>query len=237
MAKISLSWYNLKPNINVDGDFEGFDSYIKRIRMLEEFSHIPEIIFKQWIHGLHNDANTLNNYAWMDYENITFEAEEWKVEDFLDINVANKCNIYFTAKKNRDFSELIECSNKADWYSSWKENGTWLTPPIILDVSSINVEIPEWSDIKAPFQLVEGHTRLGCLLSLIKKNKEKKTKLALTHTVYVMNVDSKESLKSELKKEGEIKPPTNEELKEARAKLDSLTDEERKFQDQLGIDF
>ncbi|MEX6627079.1 hypothetical protein [Tenacibaculum salmonis] len=99
MTKISLSWYNLKPNINEYGDFECFNSYIKRIRKLKEFSHIPEIIFKQWIRGLHDDINTLNNYAWIDYENIVFEAQEWKVEDFLNINVANDYETYFAGKK------------------------------------------------------------------------------------------------------------------------------------------
>ncbi|MEX6627078.1 hypothetical protein [Tenacibaculum salmonis] len=143
-------------------------------------------------------------------------------------------------KKNRDFSELIESNNRAEWYNSWVENGTWLTPPIILDVSSINIEIPEWSNIKAPFQLVEGHTRLGFLLSLIRKNKKENTTLALTHSVYVMKVENKKIFKNELIKEDEIKPLTVEEIKEARAKLNSLTHEEikeyeRKFDDELGI--
>lgn len=47
----------------------------------------------------------------------------------------------------------------------WKEKGTWLITPVILDVASFKnyTLVPEYVDYPANYVLVEGHNRLGYL--------------------------------------------------------------------------
>ena len=101
----------------------------------------------------------------MDYEKITFEEKNWEFENFIDIYVIRKYREFFLSRKGFfNFEEF--CVGKEN-LSYWKENGTWKTPPIILDVDSLIEEPPSWSEIVRPYQLVEGHTRLGHLFSSV----------------------------------------------------------------------
>lgn len=221
MTKISLSWLDLKPNTEYNGNIEHFYKYIKRIRSyLIKYDHIPEIIFEQWIRGLHDNYNTLKNYAWLDYEEIVFDLIEWPSKKFVHLNVIEEFSYYVESKKSYKDVNTFSCGPLE--LESWVNKGTWVTPPIILDVSSINKEIPKWSNIKGLFQLVEGHTRLGYLLSLIRQNEENNTKLASKHLVYIMRKKKKPSFENTYNES--IIPLTDEEIK----KYKELTPEEIK---------
>jgi hypothetical protein len=80
----------------------------------------------------------------------------------------------------------------------WKENGTWKTPPIILDICSLTTEIPKWSELIPPYQLVEGHSRLGYLHSMKRISDLNIGKIALKHKIYLIKEKSTNAQSSRL---------------------------------------
>ena len=184
MSLIHKSWLELKPNENEDGNQEWFDEYYKRIKLKKEFKNIPKEVFEQWIHAHHKNYETLNNYAWIDYEKVEFKLLKWSFEKLENINIIENYREYSDSRAIcNDLSQFCCCDKDL---KHWKENGTWRIPPIILDVKSIIDDIPKWSEIKEPFQLVEGHSRIGYLKSMNRINKLGKEKISDNHKIYLM---------------------------------------------------
>lgn len=196
MTKVSLSWLNLKPNQDNEGNPENYPEYIERIRKsYTEFTQIPDAVFEQWLWAHHNNYETLRNYAWINYEDVEFALCNWTNEQLLNINVISEYNDYVNGRarctKTDDF-----CCNDDD-LNYWINKGTWQMPPVILDVSSIKEETPTWSEIKSPFQLIEGHSRLGYLKSMINLEKEGTVRLASSHLVYIMKIKQQQDENSD----------------------------------------
>lgn len=187
MTKVSLSWLDLKPNQDIHGNQEEYLVYIDRIRkVFSEYNHVPEDVFEQWLWAHHGNYETLINYAWINYENVEFILEKWTNEQLIEVNVIDEYSEYVKGRASfKDINEFC-CTDKD--LSSWINSGTWTMPPIILDVSTIKEEIPNRSDIKAPFQLVEGHSRFGYLKSMFNLYKKGKATLELSHSVYIMKI-------------------------------------------------
>jgi hypothetical protein len=55
MGLISESWLQLKPNEELGGFNEDFNSYLQRIQNKRNLKHIPSEVLEQWIHPLHSD--------------------------------------------------------------------------------------------------------------------------------------------------------------------------------------
>ncbi|MDP3432662.1 MAG: hypothetical protein Q8T04_06825 [Bacteroidota bacterium] len=184
MKEIHDSWEFMNPNENEKYEDFRFEEYYKRVIKNEKLKHIPKIIFEQWIYYLHNEYNTLQNYAWINYENIEFDICEW---DFTELTIINIIEDFREHVKNRsqytDFDQF--CCTDED-IDHWNEKGTWRIPPIILDVKSLNSKIPEWSELIPPYQLVEGHSRLGYLYSMKRLTELNKGKISLKHWIYLM---------------------------------------------------
>ena len=113
----------------------------------------------------HNKIETLNNYAWIDYIEIEFVLSQWTNEQLSNVKIIEEYSDYVKDKSRHTDIKGFSCNDED--LKNWINNGTWRTPPIILDVSSIKEKIPIWSEIKLPYQLIEGHTRLGLLYSMI----------------------------------------------------------------------
>ena len=191
MTQVSLSWLDLKPNQDQLGNKEEFSEYIQRIRkVFKEFNHIQDDVFEQWLWAHHNNFETLRNYAWLNYENVEFVLCNWLNDKLSEVNVIEEFSDYVNGRASCKAIKQF-CCTKTD-RNYWKSNGTWRTPPIILDVSSIEEEFPSWSEIKYPFQLIEGHSRLGYLKSMINMAQEGNAKIADTHSVYVMKIKAKQ---------------------------------------------
>jgi hypothetical protein len=174
----------LKPNEDAYGNIEEFREYYERIKLKRDYKHILLEVYKQWIHPHHNNDETLRNYSWLNFENIEFTLCEWDFEELYKVHVIEEFQDYFKSRSViSDFDQFI--CNKED-IEFWKNNGTWKTPPLILDVKSLKSKIPEWSEIVFPYQLVEGHTRLGHLNSTNKIAKLGKGKLAPKHKIFLM---------------------------------------------------
>lgn len=184
MPLIHRSWMDLKPNENEDGNQEWFEEYYERIKLKREYQKIPKEVFKQWIHPHHKNYETLNNYSWIDYEYTEFKLVEWNYESIQNINIIENFKEYSESRSKCEKLSDFCCKEKDLKY--WKEKGTWRVPPIILDVMSFNDFKPEWSELKEPFQLVEGHSRFGYLNSMKRISKIENEKFSDKHKIYLM---------------------------------------------------
>ncbi len=182
----SKSWTDLEPLKVEHGNLERFKNYYERIQPKTELSHIPKIVFKQWLWAHHDKEESITNYGWLNYENIEFNLCTWSNKKLSDIYVIeNYRDCYENRASYNDFSSFF--CNKND-LNEWKKNGTWRTPPIILDINSINENIPNWCEMNPPYQLVEGHSRLGYLHSMLEIDKLGKGKVAEKHEIYLMKI-------------------------------------------------
>ena len=184
MKKIHPSWDYMRPNVNEKYEDFRFEEYYQRIVSTTKLNHIPKTIFEQWIYYLHQDYNTLNNYAWINYENVEFTLSEWDLDQLENVNVIEDFKSYYLDRAS--YSRLDQfCCTKEDLYN-WKEKGTWKTPPIIIDVNTFLKDKPSWSELTPPYQLIEGHTRLGYLNSLKRISSANKGGIAPKHLIYLM---------------------------------------------------
>lgn len=83
--RFSRSWRQLTPQRVKYGNLEPFEDYYQRIG--QSFPNIPQEVFRQWIHGLHNEYETKKNYAWLDYTQVKFTLEEINNQVLSSIHV------------------------------------------------------------------------------------------------------------------------------------------------------
>lgn len=193
MKKIHKSWDLLTPRESEKPEYFGFDDYYKRISNDDRFRHIPKLVLEQWIYPHHNNGNTIANYAWINYETTEFIVEEWDYELLQTVNIIDDYVEYVNLRKScSDFNQFCCIPEDVEY---WRNNGTWKTPPIILNISSFTCTLPGWSDLKPPYQLVEGHSRIGYLHSAKMISEQKKGFIAANHLIFLMRCiyDTKES--------------------------------------------
>lgn len=188
---VNLSWLELKPN-TINGNQEELEKYYSRLKNDIYYGHIPESVFEQWIHAHHANDYTIKNYAWLDFNKISFESTFLNGFELRDLYVIREYDKYVAevsqANTFLDFDKL----NVID-LDCWKTKGTWRTPPIVLDINSLP-RIPRHSDIssKHKYQLVEGHTRFGYLLSVFKMSEKEKVQMNVKHEVFLMKYNNRQ---------------------------------------------
>jgi len=179
--RTSHSWKDLIPRKNFNcwsESDETVDDYCLRLK--ERFS-IPIDVVKQWLYDLYYDINTVHNYGWLNYDKIEFVLINLSLNDLKTIRVINDFQEYVEEGSAYKSYDQLPCIAKDKEH--WEQFGTWRTPPIILDVSSLLTEkIPTYSDVEGPLQLVEGHSRLGYLYAI----SNCKLHLRVDHKVYLM---------------------------------------------------
>lgn len=183
----SESWNNLKPLKNEYENIEFFEDYYERIKSKIEYSHIPSKVFEQWLWAHHDKAESIINYGWLDYENIEFELCNWSNEQLENIYIIDYARDYFELRASYSDFDNFRCTQED--LKFWQEKGTWKTPPIILDIQSLG-KVPIHCELKPPYQLVEGHSRLGYLHSMFTIEKLRKGNVATTHEIYLMKKTS-----------------------------------------------
>jgi len=183
MKKVHDTWKLLKPKENEKYENFRFEEYYNRVQNIQKLSHIPKAILEQWIYYHHQEYHTLQNYAWINYENIEFRIEKWSFEKLSKVNVIEDFQDYVNQRSRcTDFNQFL-CTDENIYY--WKEKGTWRIPPIILDVESL-IKFPKWSELIPPYHLIEGHTRLGYIHSLKRISDLNNGKIASKHSLYLM---------------------------------------------------
>jgi hypothetical protein len=184
MTTLSKSWIDLEPLRTDSGNIECFDDYYNRIKLKKEYLHIPEIVFKQWLWAHHDKYQSIMNYGWMNYMCMEFTLCRWSNALLSEIYVIEDYREYYENRASYTDIKSFCCIDQD--VQEWIKHGTWRTPPIIFDVTSIKGSIPNWCELVPPFQLVEGHSRLGYLHSMFTLDKLGKEKVAEEHYVYLM---------------------------------------------------
>jgi len=179
-ARTSQSWKDLLPRKNFDCTDESNESVDEYVDRHAKRFEIPFWVADQFLYGLYDNQNAVNNYGWIDYDVFRFKQVQLPIETLVKLYVIREYQPYVSMREQsipyRQFTCLGE--DKAHW----QEYGTWRVPPIVLNVSALN-NIPKQAEIKGPYQLVEGHSRLGYLLSHVKHD----TSVASCHTVFMLD--------------------------------------------------
>lgn len=175
------TWKALKPRRNFNelrASDESRSSYAKRIGA--EFG-FPEEVLTQWLYGLYYDADTLQNYAWIDFSRVTFIREVWETQRLADLRVIENFQ-NFVDERTSGFTSVDDFACVPKDLEHWRTFGTWRVPPIAIDVHQLGA-VPAHSDIPGRFQLVEGHSRMGYLRAL---QRIAPTRLAAEHEIFVL---------------------------------------------------
>lgn len=145
------SWFKYEPQSGEN--LENHKSYYERLTTLK--CEIPREIIHQWIFPHYNNANSQKNYSWIDLESVRFELKEYATSFFEDLNII---------EDNREMVNKYSIYDFPFWHRRfWANNGTWETPPIVINVNLFINEKPVEAELNGNFQLVEGHNRLGTL--------------------------------------------------------------------------
>lgn len=161
--KTSSSWKELKPFRNFNKFDETDETEEEFFERLKPKYNIPLEVLQQWISPHFYHANTVDNYGWIDYTHIEFTKVLFTIEQLLELHVVEKYQDYVDVKKSyKPYSEF-PCRERD--LKHWQEHNTWTVPPVVLDVNSFDT-IPSDVENVGPYQLIEGHTRLGLLLAM-----------------------------------------------------------------------
>ena len=182
------TWMRLAPGKDEEHK-EDKQQYINRIRL--EFPNIPEDILEQWIYPYHFNDEIRFLYGWMNYEQVCFSLATWTNVQIESVKMYSGFSRYV---ENTTRKVLMALPNKLpaielreEVIRSWTEYGTWRTPIIVLASKEI-MGVPEGVELRRPFQLVEGHTRLGWFNAFRAcKVRGSPYPLAESHKLWLMN--------------------------------------------------
>jgi|GEM_PF-1486665 len=187
--RTSPSWKSLKPNKNfdhIDVNDEDVDNYYKRIN---ETYKIPKPVLEQWLYIHYYNGHTVDNYGWINYNNVRFELVDLSFSAIAieSVNIIESYHSYVIEGSKYNAYTQFNCVAEDKKY--WESNNTWRVPPIVMDVESFkDCVTPSYADISGSYQLVEGHTRLGYLLSANKCEKP----INKSHKVYLMQYNDQQ---------------------------------------------
>lgn len=163
LSKIKLDPYDLDKNLEI----------IKQIGV-----EAPDSVIEQFYLDHNQNSRFLTLYGDLDLNELRWELIELEVSEFYKIG-SNASFAEFLAEVSESIfyyeqlgDSVIDCRPKI--LNHWKLNGTWLVPPILIDCSLLG-GVPNMP------HLVEGHTRVGCLLGL---DKYRIIPIAKKHQVY-----------------------------------------------------
>ena len=178
--RTSHSWKLLEPRKNfneIDENDESIEDYCQRIKDVIE---VPYNVADQWLYCHYYNGNTVNNYGWISYREAVFERVTITTDQAINLKIIDSYTGYVESRKNGiPFSDFM-CIPEDKKY--WIQERTWRTPPVVLDVKTFP-NPPPYSDVSGGYQLVEGHSRLGYLLSMYSAGEPLKE----THFVYMLS--------------------------------------------------
>lgn len=150
---------------------------IKRLK--DEFGiNAPNLVIEQFYLDHNNNDSFLELYGNIDLRTIKWALVEVSTENILAIDDAATCPDFVkdisenATLYNERGDEMIDIRN--DVIQGWKNNGTWITPPIFIDGTKLKKQTKK-------LHLVEGHTRVGNLKGIVTN---KLFELADFHKIY-----------------------------------------------------
>lgn len=153
------------------------------LRITKEFPNIPPEVLQQWIYAHHSDSRMEKNYGWIDYNKVKFSLKAWPTKNVLKINECEDFAGAVESHAETAKSSNIESFMRPEDLNYWKINGTWKTPIVVIETKKIFYPHVRF---KKPFQLIEGHTRLGRLKTFV--NNSSKLAIAKIHKIWLMQI-------------------------------------------------
>ncbi|AUI88891.1 hypothetical protein BS333_21185 (plasmid) [Vibrio azureus] len=138
----------------------------------------PDSVIEQFYIEHNDNSSFLGLYGDLSLPDLKWDLVDFDTSKFLQIG-SNASFPDFLEEVSEDAShfhcvgeDVIDCREVV--LNHWKKHGTWLTPPIFIDANVLGGKdgIPH---------LVEGHSRVGCLLGI---QKYRIIPLAERHKVY-----------------------------------------------------
>lgn len=131
------------------------------IRIGKLLPYWPKEVLVEWLHR-HNTG--CDRYEHLGFENFRFCRAKWPVEKIPDRSA------YWDPKHCDNFQDIERRARKGypeDWLARYMlRNGTWNTPPVLLENLDGSIDFDAKEKIKAPYHLLEGHRRLAFLNGL-----------------------------------------------------------------------
>jgi hypothetical protein len=137
----------------------------------------PDEPLKEWLHR--HGGHDLETYSSLDFGRFRFTKETWKLADIPGREAFREEDFCDTFQN----VEVRAAENLHDWLAHFMlAQGTWNTPIIILDNWAAQ-KFPDGEELRAPYQLLEGHRRLSFLQGLKRLNKA-----LAQHSVWVVRL-------------------------------------------------
>lgn len=133
----------------------------------------PDPVVEQFLfdHGAKHEF--LDQYGHLELEDLTWTVEALPASVLVDATCAedfkrwfDECTLHFRFRIS---------TRPAPEQQRWAEQGSWMTPPLVMDRAWLGKESPG-------LHVVEGHTRIGILRGRIAANVAEPDQ---THAVYV----------------------------------------------------
>ena len=157
------------------------DNLVEAIRALSKDYSItaPDSVMEQFYIDHSASEEFINMYGHIDLSKIVWSIIEVGVDELRSID-DNATYPDYLAEVSEDASNFESMGEKVisvvpSVRAFWKNHGTWNTPPVFISGTLLNQKS------SAKYHLVEGHTRVGCLIGL---SKYKVINLANKHLVY-----------------------------------------------------
>ncbi|WP_434122135.1 hypothetical protein [Salinicoccus roseus] len=150
---------------------------------------IPKEVAEQWLFCFIDQYDFIRDYVDIDLTKVTFKLVGWSTESILDIKPGELGHKGRFLPVIRDLKKIKGDINKSSYShiesikNSWVENGTWETPPIVLDSC-------HFPGFKSPYELVEGYTRLAWFNYYANSEDNiSNVKLSSKHEVWLMTLN------------------------------------------------
>lgn len=166
----------LEPRGWGDLNVETFEAWWLRVRPL--IPNWPSEVAEQWLHKHFRDAET--EYGWLGWEHLRFRKATWETRDYLTrvrtpkLDMVDQWGVQILSEESR---------RKVPLQSLIWENGTWPTPPILME-NPERISHPAGWPLGYPVHLVEGHLRTGYLRCLAEHHPDR---LVPRHNVWLID--------------------------------------------------
>lgn len=131
-----------------------------RERAHDVLPQFPDEVLEQWVYR-HWKA-VLCNWGWLDFQAMQFEKQWWSTEDVL---------VKIHSPHQDIIKKLTRRMSNPIFQRSWlvqrmQDQGTWPIAPIVLECSK-DLFATNGRHLIAPYNLLEGHHRMGYLKGLV----------------------------------------------------------------------
>lgn len=160
---------------------EEFEKYWKKIS--SDFKNIPKDAFIEWIYPFwHGHIKLL--YGNLNFENLNFELTTWPTTKCLEIRWYSKHSRVEQVEEWDEklfFKRYQGCPEILD---IWRKEKTWLKPIWVLNSRTFSSTLLS-NEVRMPYMLIEGHSRLGALRMFSKTYKTN-----TNHKVWLISYNS-----------------------------------------------